>query len=113
MIDSLQTFDVAINEPTKKKRISLKVKELSKSNEDLGDELALVAKKFKKLFQRNAKDYFKNKQMRRSFTGYKKKKDFSKEPLIYYKCKGRGHIAEDCGNKKYKYKPKDKSIVPT
>lgn len=76
LIGSLQTFEAAIKEPTKKKGIALKVEELSESNEDSDDDLALVAKRFKKLFQRNTKNYSKNKQLRKSYLGYKKKKSF-------------------------------------
>lgn len=70
-------------------------------------------KSSKKFFRRNARDYSKNKQVRRSFHNFRKKKDFSKEPHICYECKGRGHIAGDCGNKKSKYKLKSKAMVVT
>lgn len=113
LMGSLQTFEAAIKEPTKKKGIALKVEEFSKSNEDSDDDLALVAKRFKKFFKRNTKDYSKNKQLRKSYPRYKKKKDFSKEPPICYEWKRRGHIIEDCGNKKNKYKSKGKAMVAT
>lgn len=113
LIGSIQTFEATVKEPTKKKGIALKVEEPSKLNEDSDDELTLVAKRFKKLFRRNTKDYSKNKQLRKSYPGYKKKNDFFKEPPIFYECKGSGHIAKDCGNKKNKYKSKGKAMVAT
>lgn len=106
LMDSLQTFEVVIKEPTKKKGISLKAEEPFESNYYSNDDLALIAKRFKKLFRRNTKDYSKNKQMRKSYPGYKKN-DFSKERPICYECKGRGYIGEDCGNNKNKYKSKN------
>lgn len=57
LINLLQTFEAANKEPTKKKGIALKVEEPSESNKNLDDDLALVAKRFKKFFQRNSKDY--------------------------------------------------------
>lgn len=69
-----------------------------------------MAKKFKNLFRRNKRNYSKYKQVRKFFPNYRKKKDFSKEPHI---CYGRGHIAEDCGNKKNKFKPKGKAMAVT
>lgn len=56
-------------EPTKKKDIVLKVEEPFESNEDLDDDLALVAKSFNKFFRRNTNDYSKKKQMRKSYLG--------------------------------------------
>lgn len=73
--------------------------------------MTLLAKRLKKFFQRNTKDYSKSKQMRKSYLGYKRKNDFSKEPPIFYECKGRGHIAKDYGNKKHKYKLKGKVMA--
>lgn len=67
---------------------------------------------FKKLFTMNSKDYSTNKQMKRSLSDYRKK-EFSKEPLICYECKGRGHIAENYGNKKNKVKTKGKAMAAT
>lgn len=61
LIGSLQTFEATIKEPIKNKDISLKVEEPSKSNKDSDDDLTLVAKRFKKFFRRNTKDYSKNK----------------------------------------------------
>lgn len=61
LIGSLQTFEVAIKEPTKKKSIAFKVEEPFESNENLDDDKALVVKRIKKFFQRNTKDYSKNK----------------------------------------------------
>lgn len=107
LISSFQTIEAAIKEPTKKKGSALKVEEPFKSNEDSDDDLDLVAKRFKKFFQRNTKDYSKNKKMRKSYPSYKKK-EFSKEPPICYECRGRRHIAEDYDNKKHKYKSRAK-----
>lgn len=69
-----------------------------------------MAKRFKKFFQKNTKNYSKNKQIKKSYPGYKKK-DFSKEPPICYECKGMRYITENCGNKKQKYKPKVKAMA--
>lgn len=79
LISLLQTFEAAIKEPTKKKGIALKVEEPSKSIENSDDDLALVAKRFKEFFRRNTKDYFKNKKMRKSYPGYKKKRKTSQK----------------------------------
>lgn len=50
LIGSLQTFETAIKVPTKTKGIAHKVEEPFVSTEDSDDDLALVAKKFKKFF---------------------------------------------------------------
>lgn len=113
LIGSLQTFEVAIKEPTKKNDIALKIKEPSESNEDSDDDLTLLAKRFKKFFRKNTKDYSKNKQVKKSYPRSKKNKYFFKEPPICYECKGRGHIVEDCGNTKTKYKSRDKAMATT
>lgn len=61
LISSLQTFKAAIKEPAKKKGIALKIEETFESNEDLDDDLTLIAKRFKKFFRRNTMDYSKDK----------------------------------------------------
>lgn len=94
LIGSLQTFEMTIKEPIKNKGDALKVEEPSESNEDSDDDLTLIDKRFNKFFRRNTKDYSKDKQMRRSYPGYKRKKDFSKEPPICYGCKGRGTLSK-------------------
>lgn len=111
LIGSLQTYEAFIKEPTKKKGIALKVEEPSGSNKETDEELALVANRFKKFFRRNITDFSKNKYVEKVYHNYRKNKYSFREPSICYECKGRGHVVEDYGNKKYK--PKGKVMVTT
>lgn len=73
-----------------------------------------MANRFKKLFKIDSRDFSKNKYVRKPYPKYKRKNDSFKEPPICYEYKVRGHIAEDCNNRKNKkYKLKGKVMVVT
>ncbi|KAH9697592.1 hypothetical protein KPL71_023665 [Citrus sinensis] len=73
----------------KKKNIALKAskRESDEESEMDDDELAVLARRFKKFYKKN------NEQ--RKFRGYKNKKE-KKEPITCYECKKPGHIRLEC-----------------
>lgn len=95
---------------TKKKGIVLKAEEQSQFENKSDKEFAKVVRNFKKFFRRDSKDY-KRMSSRRSNQILRKKEINSDEP-IFYECKGYGHYAKECANKK-KLKTHKKAIAAT
>lgn len=110
MLGSLQTFEQKF-QPSKKKSVALKVEEHNQEKE-FDEEFYLVAKKFKKFFGMNAKD-FRKKQLPKNSSQNFRRIDKPKEEPQYYECKGFGHLVVECTNKKMKAKNKAMATLRT
>lgn len=95
LLGNLQTFEMKIKPDRKIKTIALNAvkKEKEDDSEFTAKDFALLSKQFKK-FVKSGKSFQEVKNSSGS-------KSFSEKPKCF-ECQGFGHLAVDCGNKKYK-----------
>lgn len=103
LIGSLQTFELQFRSPIKKKSVALKIDEDFSPENYSKEGMALFAHRFKKMMRFNARNLRKkappNKQ---NLNQNPRRPVFPKEEPVYYECKGHGHFASECANKRKK-----------
>lgn len=112
LVGSLQTFEMTLRPSAKKKGVTLKVEELTSTEENSDDIVAFIANDFRKFYKKNAKN-FRRKFPSKISKDFFRRKEVPIEEVICYEGKGKCHYASDCANKKYKSKGKNKKAMTT